>query len=63
MPRTEIERTEIYNAQTGEVTIEEREVQVKTDEEIIQEKQDELLKIYSELQILMLNSGTQSNPS
>lgn len=61
MPRTEIERTEIYNAQTGEVTIEEREVQVKTDEEIIQEKQDELLKIYSELQTLITNSGTQSN--
>jgi hypothetical protein len=62
MPRTEIERTEIYNAQTGEVTIEEREVQVKTDEEIIQEKQDELLKIYSEIQTLIANSGTQSNP-
>lgn len=52
---------EIYNAQTGEVTIEEIEVEVKTDEEIIQEKQDELIKIYSELKTLIANSGTQSN--
>lgn len=57
MPRIEIDRIEIYNAQTGEVTVEEREVLVKTDEELIQEKQDELLRIYSELQDL-INSQT-----
>jgi hypothetical protein len=53
MPITEIERTEIYNAQTGEVTIEEREIEVKTNEELVSEKQEELLKIYAELQALM----------
>ncbi|CAB5208329.1 hypothetical protein UFOVP182_11 [uncultured Caudovirales phage] len=53
MPRIEIDRIEIYNAQTGEVSVEEREVEVKTDEELIQEKQDELIKIYSELQVLI----------
>ena len=53
MPRIEIDRTETYNVQTGEVTVEEREILVKTDEELIQEKQDELLKIYSELQDLI----------
>ena len=57
MPRIEIDRVETYNAQTGEVTIEEREVLVKTDEELIQEKQDELLKVYAELQDL-INSQT-----
>lgn len=58
MPITEIERTEIYNAQTGEVTIEEREIEVKTNEELVTEKQEELIKIYAELQTLM---ATQSN--
>lgn len=58
MPRIEIDRVETYNAQTGEVTVEEREVLVKTDEELIQEKQDELLKIYAELQDL-INSQTK----
>ena len=53
MPITEIERREIYNAQTGEVTIEEREIEVKTNEELVSEKQEELLKIYAELQALM----------
>jgi hypothetical protein len=57
MPRIEIDRVETYNSQTGEVTIEEREILVKTDEELIQEKQDELLKIYNELQLL-INSQT-----
>jgi hypothetical protein len=60
MPKIEIDRVEIYNAQTGEVTITENEVLVKTDEELIQEKQDELLKIYSELQDL-INSQNISN--
>lgn len=59
MPRIEIDRVEIYNAQTGEVTVEEREVEVRTDEELIQEKQDELLKVYAELQVLL--GTTQSN--
>lgn len=58
MPRIEIDRVETYNAQTGEVTVEEREVLVKTDEELIQEKQDELLKVYAELQDL-INSQTK----
>ena len=58
MPRMEIDRIEKYNAQTGEVTVEEREVLVKTDEELIQEKQDELLKVYAELQAL-INSQTK----
>lgn len=53
MPKIEIDRVEIYNSQTGEITIEEREVLVKTDEELIQEKQDELIRIYSELQELI----------
>jgi hypothetical protein len=53
MPRIEIDRVETYNAQTGEITVEEREVLIKTDEELIQEKQDELIKIYSELQVLI----------
>jgi hypothetical protein len=53
MPITEIERTETYNAQTGEVTIEEREIEVKTNEELVTEKQEELIKIYAELQALM----------
>ena len=53
MPITEIERREIYNAQTGEVTIEEREIEVKTNEELVTEKQEELIKIYAELQALM----------
>jgi len=58
MPRIEIDRVETYNAQTGEVTVEEREVLVKTDEELIQEKQDELLKVYAELQNL-INAQTK----
>lgn len=53
MPRIEIDRVETYNAQTGEITVEEREVLIKTDEELIQEKQEELIKIYSELQDLI----------
>ena len=53
MPRIEIDRVETYNVQTGEVTVEEREILVKTDEELIQEKQDELIKIYAELQLLI----------
>ena len=59
MPKIEIDRVEIYNAQTGEVTVEEREVLVKTDDELIQEKQDELIKIYSELQVLINNQAIQ----
>lgn len=58
MPRIEIDRIETYNAQTGEVTVEEREVLVKTEEELIQEKQEELLKVYAELQVL-INSQTK----
>ena len=57
MPRIEIDRVETYNVQTGEVTVEEREILVKTDEELIQEKQEELIKIYAELQLL-INSQT-----
>jgi hypothetical protein len=59
MPRIEIERIETYNAQTGEVTVEEREITVQTNEELIEEKQDELLKVYAELQVLL--GTTQSN--
>jgi hypothetical protein len=58
MPRTEIERIEIYNAKTGEVTITEVQVEVPTDEELLQEKQDELLRIYAEIQAIQ---ATQSN--
>jgi hypothetical protein len=58
MPRIELDRVEIYDSQSGEIRIEEREVLVKTDEELIQEKQDELLRIYSELQeLLNLQNG------
>lgn len=57
MPRIELDRVEIYDSQSGEIRIEEREVLVKTDEELIQEKQDELLRIYSELQELLNNQN------
>jgi hypothetical protein len=60
MPRIELDRIEIYDAQTGEIKIEEREIFVKTDDELIQEKQDELIKIYSELQAL-ISSSTNTN--
>jgi hypothetical protein len=60
MPRIELDRIEIYDAQTGEIKIEEREIFVKTDDELIQEKQDELIKIYSELQAL-IGSSTNTN--
>lgn len=57
----EIVRVETYNIQTGEVIVEEREIETQTTEELIQEKQDKLIEIYSELQKLIADIGTQSN--
>ena len=62
MPRTEIERIETYNAVTGEISIQEIEIQVPTDEELISEKHDQLIQIYNELQALIAAGSTQSNP-
>jgi len=57
----EIVRVETYNIQTGEVIVEEREIETQTTEELIQEKQDKLIQIYGELQQLIATIGTQSN--
>lgn len=52
MPIIQKETIEIYNAQTGEVTTREIDVEVKTDAELIAEKEAELLKVYEEIQRL-----------
>jgi len=62
MPKTEIERIETYNAITGEISVQEIEVQVPTEEELIAEKHDQLIQIYNELQALIAAGSTQSNP-
>jgi hypothetical protein len=58
MPRIEIDRIETYDAVTGEVTVREIEVEVATDEELIAEKQAELLKVYAEIEALRASSDT-----
>ena len=55
---TEIQRTEIYEMVDGVSTlieIIEQEVEVPTQEEIIAEKEAELLKVYAEIQELKNN--------
>jgi hypothetical protein len=52
MPRIEIERIETYDAVTGEVTVREIEIEVPTDDELIADKEAELLKVYAEIQAL-----------
>ena len=58
MPRIEIERIETYNALTGEVTVNEMEVSVPTEEELILEKQNQLIQIYNEIEYLKTLTGS-----
>jgi hypothetical protein len=58
MPRIEIERVEIYNALTGEITVNEVEVSVPTEEELILEKQNQLIQIYNEIEYLKTLTGS-----
>ena len=59
MPKMITETIEIYNAATGEIAYETIQTEVMTEEELISQKQDELIRIYSELQALIA-SATQS---
>lgn len=52
MPITKIETIEVYDAQTGAITTREIEVLVPTDEELIAEKEAEMLRVYEEIQRL-----------
>jgi hypothetical protein len=52
MPTIEIINVETYNAQTGEVSIEQIENEVPTEQELLLQKQEELLKVYAELELL-----------
>jgi hypothetical protein len=52
MPTTEIEIVEIYNVNTGEVITYQFEVTIMTPQEIIQSKEEELIKIYNDIEIL-----------
>lgn len=58
MPRLEIERIEIYDASLGTITIEENQIYVPTEEELILEKQNQLIQIYNEIEYLKTLSGT-----
>jgi|LakMenEpi03Aug12_release.lakeMendotaPanAssembly.Ray.scaffolds.fasta_scaffold3510933_1 hypothetical protein len=58
MPRLEIERIEIYDASLGTITIEENEIYVPTEEELILEKQNQLIQIYNEIEYLKTLTGT-----
>lgn len=58
MPNTEIERSEIYEVVDGItslIEVIEMEVEVPTQEEIIAEKEAELLRVYAEIQALKEN--------
>jgi len=58
MPTTKIEREEIYEVVDGVTTlinVIETEIEVPTQEELIAEKEAELLKMYAELQALKTN--------
>lgn len=58
MPTTEIIRTEVYeniNGVTTLVNVIENEVEVPTQEELIAEKEAQLLAMYQELQALKQN--------
>ena len=55
MPNTEIKRTEFYEMKDGIAVLKEvieQEVEVQTAEELIAEKEAELLKMYQEIQLL-----------
>lgn len=55
MPQTIIDRKEVYNQQTGEVHVEEYEITVPTPEEELAAKQEELLRVYQEIQQIQAN--------
>lgn len=58
MPNTEIQRKEIYEVVDGVTTLKEvieTEVEVPTQEEIIADKEAQLLAIYEEIQSLKQN--------
>lgn len=52
MPTIEIINIETYNVQTGEVFIEQIENEVPTEQELLLQKQEELLKVYAEVELL-----------
>ncbi len=58
MPRLEIERIEIYDVSLNTVTVKEVEVYVPTEEELILEKQNQLIQIYNEIEYLKALTGT-----
>jgi len=58
MPRLEIERIEIYDVSLNTVTVKEVEVYVPTEEELILEKQNQLIQIYNEIEYLKTLTGT-----
>lgn len=58
MPTIKIHREEIYEVNDGVTTLVdviETEVEVPTEQELIAEKEAELLKVYAELQALKTN--------
>lgn len=58
MPTIKLERNEIYEVIDGVTTLVdviETEVEVPTEQELIAEKEAELLKVYAELQALKTN--------
>jgi hypothetical protein len=58
MPRLEIERIEIYDVSLNTITLKEVEVSVPTEEELILEKQNQLIQIYNEIEYLKTLTGT-----
>jgi len=58
MPRLVIERIEIYDVSLNTVTVKEVEVSVPTEEELILEKQNQLIQIYNEIEYLKTLTGT-----
>lgn len=58
MPRLEIERIEIYDVSLNTVTVKEVEVYVPTEEELILEKQNQLIQIYNEIEYLKTLTGS-----
>jgi hypothetical protein len=58
MPRIEIERIETYDALTGEIIVNEFEISVPTEEELILEKQNQLIQIYNEIEYLKTLTGS-----
>ena len=58
MPRLVIERIEIYDVSLNTITVKEVEVSVPTEEELILEKQNQLIQIYNEIEYLKTLTGT-----